>query len=455
MKKTLAKSFLGLSLMVVMVSASGCIGNSSTTGINVDDGIGTIDTIGVAENTALLCSDGIDNDGNGLTDCKDPACNDTSTEFSPGNTVCAPTESTDLMCSDGKDNDGNGYVDCKDRSCYKTLPCCPAQITDQRYESTKDLCSDGIDNDCDGYTDCSDKSCYDINSGATPEAVAYCAQRLCGDKCSEPESEKNKILDPSKLEPEELSKMLDLCTDGIDNEDVDADGNVIRDGYIDCYDLKCQNIGACPLQLCSDGVDNDMNGYIDCKDNRCTKIELGYNYNYKDKKGIIHKGYTSCTDYNNCAKNGASTDNCEKGKPEDCVKDSSGKEVCTPHCDSTAYCTGKLLGDLSEDSEEACSDGIDNDLDGKIDCDDPDCTGANCQGLEAETGQRDANFTNMTEAEKIEVYKREYRLCTDGIDNDRNGKKDCQEYRCQVLSLTDLSSLEKKYNVKINFDCGL
>src|SRR5207237_538458 len=52
-----------------------------------------------AEATAALCSNGIDDDGNGYTDCDDSWCRQT-VEL----TVCDALENTDKLCSDKVDN---------------------------------------------------------------------------------------------------------------------------------------------------------------------------------------------------------------------------------------------------------------------------------------------------------------------------------------------------------------
>lgn len=55
------------------------------------------------------CSDGIDNDNDGLIDCADDSCADQD--------VCALTESTTANCRDGLDNDEDGLTDCQDSDC--------------------------------------------------------------------------------------------------------------------------------------------------------------------------------------------------------------------------------------------------------------------------------------------------------------------------------------------------
>ena len=61
-----------------------------------------------------ICTDGVDNDGDGLTDCADPDC--------AGISICGP-EGKDVSCSDGYDNDGDGDIDCLDAGCAKNRSC--------------------------------------------------------------------------------------------------------------------------------------------------------------------------------------------------------------------------------------------------------------------------------------------------------------------------------------------
>ena len=83
-----------------------------------------------------LCSDGQDNDGDGLTDFpEDPGC---QSPFDP--------DETDIpQCSDGVDNDGDGTSDFPDDSS------CSSFVDDD--ESGLPACGDGEDNDGDGLAD--------------------------------------------------------------------------------------------------------------------------------------------------------------------------------------------------------------------------------------------------------------------------------------------------------------
>ena len=97
------------------------------------------------------CSDGIDNDGDGLIDFpNDPGCDNPgdNTENTPG-----------PQCSDGVDNDGDMQVDWPfDVGCQG-----PTDTT----ENSGPACSDGLDNDGDGATDFpNDPDCTGPNDGS-------------------------------------------------------------------------------------------------------------------------------------------------------------------------------------------------------------------------------------------------------------------------------------------------
>jgi len=107
------------------------------TGVPIPDVYAETSRIRIAKALVALlpdCSNGIDDDGDGLLDLEDPGCLDADD----------PSEKTsDLLCDDGEDNDGDGLVDFpEDPGC--ALP--SAQLEDPK-------CQDGTDNDDDGKID--------------------------------------------------------------------------------------------------------------------------------------------------------------------------------------------------------------------------------------------------------------------------------------------------------------
>lgn len=106
------------------------------------------------ENTQALCTNGEDDNGNGMTDFQDVDC-----------AAFAPTpvfvENTLALCTDGEDNNGNGTVDFQDAECSAFAPA-PVFV-----ENTQVLCTDGEDNNGNGMTDFQDIDCAAFAPAAT------------------------------------------------------------------------------------------------------------------------------------------------------------------------------------------------------------------------------------------------------------------------------------------------
>ena len=216
------------------------------------------------ETDDAACSDGVDNDQDGLVDCEDPDCiweSGQCGEVMPNvppeqarettvaycNSIADPVKRETCrrweakaaveQCHDGIDNDGNGKFDCGDDACKAMMEaCCVMESDDAR-------CSNGIDDDQNGFADCLDFSCRrgrytTVCSGTAPSGP--------------PETDAT------------------TCRDGKDN-----DGN----GKTDCAELTCAALDVCKgdgsaedtLVKCKDGKDNDGNGFVDCGDFSCSK----------------------------------------------------------------------------------------------------------------------------------------------------------------------------------------
>lgn len=84
------------------------------------------------------CTNGLDDDGDNLVDCADPDC--------AADPACqAPPPEN---CNNGQDDDGDGRVDCADSDCSGDPACAPIET-----------CDNGQDDDGDGLADCSDPDC--------------------------------------------------------------------------------------------------------------------------------------------------------------------------------------------------------------------------------------------------------------------------------------------------------
>lgn len=95
--------------------------------------------------------------------CGDGVCNGEEDSYSCERDCGPPPEPE--ICEDGIDNDGDGYTDCADSDCFDDSAC-PAE---------DEICDDGTDNDQDGDIDCADSDC-------TNHSACSCA--LTGEPCS-------------------------------------------------------------------------------------------------------------------------------------------------------------------------------------------------------------------------------------------------------------------------------
>jgi len=317
-----------------------------------------------------ICSDGIDNNCNGLVDCADPQCQPVgnnrgavcdlvghtcSVNGAPGPSTCtvcsgnggAP-EVRETSCGDGFDNNCNGLVDCQDPDCGG-LACSPFGLTCDASAKTCSVCpggqaveatcNDGVDNDCNGKIDCADPSCQPSTSG--PGRTCGPFGRTCtsdgGGACGCSGN-------GGAAEATETS-----CGDGFDND---------CNGKIDCADTSCggrscdsngsvgktcsSGLCTCPggaAEICNDGVDNNCNGLVDCQDPTC-------------QPAGSTPGAACDSAGNRCSAQTTST-------PSTCI-----------------VCSGN--GKPPEPVETSCSDGVDNDCDGRIDCADANCLGLSC-----------------------------------------------------------------------------
>jgi hypothetical protein len=130
--------------------------------------------------------------------------------------------------------------------------------------------------------------------------------------------------------------------------------------------------------------------------------------------------------------------------------DGDGLTDCADHdCATDAACK---VGSGPENTDARCSDWFDNDGDGFIDCDDPDCEGGGvkvCKGSwqgpiagasSTEMAAPEEDFPELKGGASVEDLigkgsdkdgERSDELCSDGIDNDRDGRIDCADFGCR------------------------
>ena len=172
-------------------------------------GLGMSTAYAGGEDSANKCSNGRDDDKDGLTDCDDPDCaafcggevctdNDTQSCVTSELGICADGTETCSggawgtcvrdndpvaeICDDGLDNDCDGDTDSADSDCVSTCTDNDTRTCDTGQQGicqagtetcssgawgsciadnspVAEDCGDGLDNDCDGFTDANDPDC--------------------------------------------------------------------------------------------------------------------------------------------------------------------------------------------------------------------------------------------------------------------------------------------------------
>ena len=204
---------------------------------------------------APQCSDGDDNDDDGLIDLEDPGCDD-----------ALDNDERQRQCADGEDNDGDGLTD------FPSDPGCGSpNDNDEENPPQPPQCSDGVDNDRNGQVDEEDPGCTSAadNSERGDETLSQCSDLVDNDG--------DGIIDfPAELgcsaagdDDETDPRTAPVCANGMDD---DQDGLTDYPNDPGCTGFGDRDETDKPLSpACADGVDNDRDGLIDYpNDEECT-----------------------------------------------------------------------------------------------------------------------------------------------------------------------------------------
>ncbi len=115
----------------------------------------------------------------------------------------------------------------------------------------------------------------------------------------------------------------------------------------------------------------------------------------------------------------------------DCGQDASNLPMgCTaPNGAPGANCTEDCLRIVAE----SCRNGLDDDLDGLVDCDDPDCDDAPQCAAEICNDRIDNNGNGLLDCEDpdcADAVECESEICDNGVDDNNDGHIDCQDVEC-------------------------
>ncbi|MDC8014835.1 Ig domain-containing protein [Tahibacter soli] len=352
---------------------------------------------GILPITIEQCSDGIDNDGDGLIDFpNDPGCVDShGVEAAP--------------CSDGIDNDGDLLID------YPNDPECGSahDITENAIVA----CDDGIDNDGDGLIDYpNDPQCNFQNDNT--ENFGQCDDGIDNDG----DGLIDFPADPGCTSPSDSSETAPACSDGVDN---DGDGLVDFPNDPGCANANSNN----EAPACNDGTDNDGDGFTDFPADVGCASASSTNESPACNDGVDNDG-DGLTDFPADPVCASPSDTAEQTQCSDGFDNDGDGLIDFP---ADPGCTA--LNDTSEQNAPQCGDGIDNDGNGTIDFpQDPGCTtatdafeGPDCSdGVDNDQdGLIDALDPGCTSPTDVnELSDAVTRACNDGIDNDGDGFTD-------------------------------
>jgi len=300
------------------------------------------------------------------------------------------------QCMDSLDNDGDGAVDCLDPDCAGAPDCAEdTNDTDDDDGGDDDTADDDSGDDDDGAdddddddgadSDDGDDDTFGDDDGADDDDDSSSSSGPCIDMpcCCEP--------DPGTGEPtcqtcvEQLAPPPLGC--GADPSGWTPNGHLQEEGNSPC----CGWDGMSVCDECEDGIDNDNDNIVDCEDEGCWDWCSGFgdddfagdddfpgddNFPGDDDSS---QGWEPCVDIPCCCEPDPVTD---QPTCETCVEQLAPPPLgCgidpaswTPEGDLLEEGNSPCCGWDGPANCNECQDGIDNDNDGALDCNDDGCS---------------------------------------------------------------------------------
>jgi cysteine-rich repeat protein len=334
---------------------------------------------GCSFNCTLECGAGNDTDFDGVCNGSDvcPGFDDNVDANSNG--IPDGCEGSPEICNDNIDNDLDGAIDCADAEC-SVLPICTGG-------PTSEICDDGLDNDLDRYADCLDLDC--IGDPA-------CGPVAGAGTCSAPRA----ISGPG---------IYDGSTIGL--ADAVSPGCALDpDSPDEVYTFNAPTAG----KWCFWVTDGNFDTVID-----------------------VRRGCTNAGSEVTCD---------EDGSPVGLLL-SRAEPTLTAGTNYYVFVTGSHFDDFGDyrlfvrpgtcpaTLTETCANGLDDDADGLVDCDDTNCaTDPNCVSLpEVCNDSRDNDRDGLTDCADTADCATDVicislpEVCNDSRDNDRDGLTDCAD----------------------------
>jgi cysteine-rich repeat protein len=300
-------------------------------------------------------------------------------------------------CDDGNPTDGDG---------------CSSFCTLETPQS--EICDNGMDDDMDGLVDCADMDC-DSDPACAPVCGNGVVEPTSGEECdiddfggetcqSRGYASGTLTCTPSCTIDDGGCTPFD-CGDGIlsPGEECDDGNNTDGDGCSSDCTIEP------PPEICEDRVDNDGDGLVDCADPDCASDPFCLCGN-----GII-EGNEECDDGNNTDGDGCSSsctlespqsEICDNGMDDDmdglvdCLdSDCANDPACGPSCGNGFLEPGEACDDGNRDNTDSCPDdpstggtcqpaacGDGHLYQGVEECDTTDLDGETCQSLGYNSG---------------------------------------------------------------------